>query len=312
MNGMTPLTATATVRASAPGKINVFLGVGAVMDDGYHEVASAYQALTLGDTVTARPAEDFRMTATHPVSGEELPVPAGALSLRAAKALAKRARFRGGVHLHVDKMLPISGGLGGGSANAAAALLACQELWGTELPRDTMAALAARIGADVPFALRGGSAIGTGRGDQLSPVLATGVFHWVIVLCTQGLSTVSAYRALDAHRVKHARDIEPAAQTPVVPAEVLHAIRAGDPDQLAAAMHNELQAAVLSMRPELSRVIECGEVAGALAGMVVGSGPSVAFLVADAEHAAEVSDELRAFGHNAHTVTSPSPGARLL
>ncbi|MGO3885205.1 MAG: 4-(cytidine 5'-diphospho)-2-C-methyl-D-erythritol kinase [Mycetocola sp.] len=309
---MTPVPQPRIARASAPGKINVFLGVGAVMDDGYHEVATAYQALALGDTVTARAADGFVMTATNPITGEQVPVPADALSLRAAKALARRTRFRGGVHLHVDKQLPVSGGMGGGSANAAAALLACQELWGVELTKDKLSALAARIGADVPFALRGGSAVGTGRGDQLSPALATGVFHWVVVLCTNGISTVTAYRALDEHRERHAQDIVPTSQTPRVPVEVLHAIRAGDPHQLAESMHNDLQAAVLGLRPDLSAVIERGELAGALAGMVVGSGPSVAFLVADAEHAYDVAEQLQAKGHSSYTVTSPVAGARLL
>ncbi|MGO2660720.1 4-(cytidine 5'-diphospho)-2-C-methyl-D-erythritol kinase [Mycetocola reblochoni] len=308
---MTPSPPSRAVRASAPGKINVFLGVGAVMEDGYHEIATAYQSLAVSDTVTASPAEGFRMTAAHPASGAAVPVPAAALTLRAAKALARRGRVAEGVHLHVDKLLPVSGGLGGGSANAAAALLACHELWGLDMSREELTSLASRIGADVPFALRGGSAIGTGRGDQLSPVLATGVFHWVIVLSGEGLSTVTAYRALDEHRERHVQDIGPAQRSPVVPVEVLHAIRAGDPYQLAEAMHNDLQAPVLRMRPELTTVMERGELAGALAGMVVGSGPSLAFLVADAEHAHAVSEELRASGHEAYTVTSPSQGARL-
>ena len=168
--------------------------------------------------------------------------------------------------------MPVTGGMGGGSADAAATLLACDALWGTELPRDEMLELARKLGADVPFAFTGGTAIGTGRGDELSPALAQGSFSWVLALADFGLSTPEVYRELDVHRERHAQDIFPADPRPTVDTDVLQALRAGDPHMLAAAMHNDLQAPALHLEPSLTTVLELGEQNGALAGIVSGSG----------------------------------------
>lgn len=155
--------------------------------------------------------------------------------------------------------------MGGGSADAAATLVACDALWGTELGREELLSLAARLGADVPFALTGGTAIGTGRGDQLSPALAKGTFQWVLVLADFGSSTPDVYRELDRHRDRHAQDIFPAQTQPTVDANVLQALRSGDAQVLAEALSNDLQAPALHLNPSLAGILELGEENGALA-----------------------------------------------
>ena len=172
--------------------------------------------------------------------------------------------------------------------------------------------LARRLGADVPFALTGGTAIGTGRGDELSPALASGTFQWVLALADFGLSTPAVYRELDAHRERHARDISPADASPSVDTDVLQALRAGDPHMLAAAMHNDLQAPALHLEPGLGDVLELGERNGALAGIVSGSGPTVAFLAADLDAALELQVALSAAQLNVVRATGPVHGARII
>ena len=198
------------------------------------------------------------------------------------------------MHLEIEKHVPIAGGMGGGSADAAATLVACDALWGTELGKEELHALAAKLGADVPFALTGGTAIGTGRGDQLSPALATGSFHWVLAVAEFGLSTPGVYRELDRHRDADPA-LGPASSTPrQVDADVLQALRAGDARLLADALHNDLQAAALRLAPGLGGILELGEANGALAGIVSGSGPTVAFLADDADSALELQVALSA------------------
>lgn len=300
------------VRVRAPGKINVFLGVGALQDDGYHEVATAYQAVSLYEDVRAEDAPDFSVTFSGTIDTAGLVTDGSNLALRAATLLAHRTGYRKGVRLHIDKSVPVAGGMGGGSADAAATLLACDALWGTGLHRDELLGIAAELGADVPFALLGGTAIGTGRGDQLSPALASGHVDWVLVLADYGLSTPEVYRELDRHRERHAGDIGPAVLQPQVDAAVLHALRAGDAVALAECLHNDLQAAALKLEPRLGEVLELGEKNGALAGIVSGSGPTLAFLVADDDDALELQVALAASGHRAVRVTGPVPGARIL
>jgi 4-diphosphocytidyl-2-C-methyl-D-erythritol kinase len=226
--------------------------------------------------------------------------------------VADAAGYRGGVRLTIDKQVPVAGGMGGGSADAAATLLAVDTLWGTALGREELLRLAAQLGADVPFAFAGGTAVGTGRGDELSPALAKGEFHWVLALSDAGLSTPAVYRALDEHRERYRADIAPAPTTPVVEANVLQALRAGDPDLLADCLHNDLQAPAMRLQPALATTLEIGEKAGALAGLVSGSGPTVAFLVADRDAALEVQVELSAAGMVAVRAAGPVHGARVL
>ncbi|MCC8909628.1 4-(cytidine 5'-diphospho)-2-C-methyl-D-erythritol kinase [Curtobacterium sp. GD1] len=309
---MTTLAAPTRVRTRAPGKINVYLSVGALQDDGYHDVATAYQAVSLYEDVSAEPADDFSVTFTGPIDTRSVPVDDSNLAIRAARLVADAAGYRGGVRLTIDKQVPVAGGMGGGSADAAATLLAVDTLWGTALGREELLRLAAQLGADVPFAFAGGTAVGTGRGDELSPALAKGEFHWVLALSDAGLSTPAVYRALDEHRERYRADIAPAPTTPVVEANVLQALRAGDPDLLADCLHNDLQAPAMRLQPALATTLEIGEKAGALAGLVSGSGPTVAFLVADRDAALEVQVELSAAGMVAVRAAGPVHGARVL
>jgi 4-diphosphocytidyl-2-C-methyl-D-erythritol kinase len=309
---MTSAAGPPFVHVRAPGKINVFLKVGALMEDGYHDVAIAYQAVSLYEDVRAFDADDFSVGVTGTVDISRVPTDATNIAVRAARLLARRTGFRGGVRLEIDKHVPVTGGMGGGSADAAATLLACDALWGTELPRDEMLALAAQLGADVPFAFTGGTAIGTGRGDQLSPALAKGQFQWVLAVSDFGLSTPAVYRELDEHRDRHALDIFPADPQPSVDANVLQALRAGDPHMLAETLYNDLQAPALHLEPSLAPVLELGEENGALAGIISGSGPTIAFLAADLDSALELQIALSAARLNVVRVTGPVHGAKII
>ena len=301
------------VHAKAPGKINVFLKVGALLEDGYHDVAIAYQAVSLYEDVRASLADDFSVAVSSAtVDISRVPTDASNIAIKAAQLLARTTGYRGGVHLDIDKHGPVTGGMGGGSADAAATLLACDALWGTQLPREQMLGLAAQLGADVPFALTGGTAIGTGRGDQLSPALAKGTFQWVLALSDFGLSTPAVYSELDSHRDRHKQDIFPADVAPSVDANVLQALRAGDPHMLAETLYNDLQAPALHLEPSLAAVLELGEENGALAGVISGSGPTVAFLAADLDGALELQIALSAARLTVVRATGPVHGARII
>jgi 4-diphosphocytidyl-2-C-methyl-D-erythritol kinase len=300
------------VHTRAPGKINVFLKVGALDDSGYHDVAIAYQAVSLYEDVRAYPADDFSVTTTGTVDISRVPNDGSNIAIKAALLLARTTGYRGGVRLEIEKHVPVTGGMGGGSADAAATLLACDTLWGTQVPREQMLELAAQLGADVPFAFTGGTAIGTGRGDQLSPALAKGQFQWVLALADFGLSTPAVYKELDDHRERNAQDIFPAELAPSVDAEVLQALRAGDPHMLAETLYNDLQAPALHLQPSLSAVLELGEENGALAGIISGSGPTVAFLAADLDSALELQIALSAAQLMVVRATGPVHGARVI
>ncbi|GAA1224640.1 4-(cytidine 5'-diphospho)-2-C-methyl-D-erythritol kinase [Rhodoglobus aureus] len=310
---MTSVSAASTmVHTRAPGKINVFLKVGSLLDDGYHDVAIAYQAVSLCEDVRAFHADDFSVSVSGTVNLSRVPTDGSNIAIKAARLLARRTGYRGGVRLEIEKRVPVTGGMGGGSADAAATLLACDALWGTNISREEMLSLAAELGADVPFALTGGTAIGTGRGDQLSPALAKGQFQWVLALADFGLSTPEVYEELDLHRQRHSQDIFPAEVAPTVDADVLQALRAGDPHMLAESLHNDLQAPALHMEPSLAAVIELGEKNGALAGIISGSGPTVAFLAADLDSALELQIALSAAQMTVVRATGPVHGARII
>jgi 4-diphosphocytidyl-2-C-methyl-D-erythritol kinase len=302
--------ATERVHVRAPGKLNLFFEVGGVQDDGYHDVASAYQAVSLYENVWASHSDEFTVSVTGTVDIDGVPADDRNLAVRAARLLAQRIGYNGGVHLDIAKSVPVAGGMGGGSADAAAALVACDALWRADLGTAELHKLAARLGADVPFALMGGTAVGTGRGDQLSPALAKGRFDWVVVPADAGLSTPEVYAHLDTLRTRH--DIGVDARVPEVDPAVLQALRAGDPAALAEHTRNDLQTAALSLRPGLRDVLEVGERAGALAGMVSGSGPTLAFLAGDPESALELQVMLSAAGHKALHVHGPVAGARVV
>lgn len=298
------------VHVRAPGKINVALDVGDVAPDGYHPVASVYQAVSCFEDVWARPADGYSVAVTGDVDVSGVPLDDSNLALRAARLVAQVAGWEGGVHLDVHKGVPVAGGMGGGSADAAAALVAVNELIDARLSPLELQQLGAELGADVPFAVLGGTAIGTGRGDELAPALVRGRFDWVLVTSGEGLSTPAVYGELD--RLRDVPDISPDHRTPRVDPAVLQALRAGDPVGLAAAVHNDLQQAALSLRPALGDLLRGGEGAGALAGIVSGSGPTLAFLAADADAADALAATLSASGHRALAVHGPVPGARVI
>lgn len=302
---------TRSVTATAPGKINVCLRVGPVRDDGYHDVATIFQAVSLVEEVTASESESISVSFTGPIDTSALSVDESNLVLRAARAVAAESGYTGGADIQVIKRVPIAGGMGGGSADAAATLVAVDALWGTNLGMPRLAEIAATLGADVPFALHGGTALGVGRGDVLSPVLAKATFHWVLVLNEVGLSTPDVFRQLDRHRAEHSIEIETVAVDPAIDPNLLQALRSGDAMALGEYLRNDLQAAALQLMPNLGETLEFGETHGALAGIVSGSGPTVALLAADEVSAARLAASLTADGRNAISVSAPTLGARV-
>lgn len=293
----------------APGKINLYLGVGAREDDGYHELATVFQAVSLFEDVTATIASDITVRTTGPEAHDGVPADERNLAVRAAKLLADRTGYRGGAHLEIHKRVPVAGGMGGGSADAAATLVALDHLWQLGLSIQELHEIGSELGADVPFALQGGTAIGTGRGDDLHPVLATGRFDWVLLTSKRGLSTPEVYGHLDALRDERSIDF---GVLPEVPAAVLQSLRGGFPEDLAEALHNDLQRPACELRPELADTIRHGIVAGALNAIVSGSGPTVALLCGGPEEAAAAVERLREVGLTSQHVHGPVPGARIM
>ena len=297
------------VRVRIPAKINLHLAVGPARPDGYHELTTVYHSVSLFDEVTARRGDQLTLTMEGEGAGV-LPLDESNLALRAARALAAAAGVPARARLHLRKHIPIAGGLAGGSADAAGALVACDSLWGTGLSRDELARIAATVGSDIPFLVYGGTALGTGRGETISPVLARPhSWHWVLAIADGGLSTPAVYRELDRLRAQGR------AEPPLGPPdELLGALRQRDPAVLAAALGNDMQVAAVSLRPALAGVLAAGQKAGALAAIVSGSGPTCVFLARDAGHAGVLAAELAQSDtcREALVVTGPVPGARAI
>lgn len=296
-----------------PAKINLCLGVGPVREDGYHPLATVYQAVDLHDEVRATLREDDEITvAVHAdldAAGEVVDVPQDDdnLAVRAARLLRDRTGVEGGVDLAIRKVIPVAGGMAGGSADAAAALVACNEVWGTGLPRTELEGLAAQLGSDVPFLLHGGIAMGGGRGETISPVLARGSYHWVFAMADRGLSTAAVYAEFD--RLNAGSTVP----QPEVSDALLAALRAGDAEALGQSLSNDLTAAALSLRPELEDTLTVGLEAGALGAILSGSGPTALFLAADEQHSLDLAFALSSASGCADVVQSRGPvaGARL-
>ncbi|WP_244501252.1 4-(cytidine 5'-diphospho)-2-C-methyl-D-erythritol kinase [Streptomyces sp. TP-A0874] len=313
-----PATATA-VTVRVPAKVNVQLAVGGLRADGFHDLANVFLAVSLHDEVTAAPAEELRITASGP-DAPLLPTDRANLAARAAELLADRYGIEPRVHLHIAKDIPVAGGMAGGSADAAAALVACDALWGTGASRAELLELCAVLGSDVPFSLVGGAALGRGRGELLTPLETAGTFHWVFAVADGGLSTPAVYRECDRLRLASGRGATVAELPDPEPSPgLLEALRTGEVRALAAALteggsSNDLQAAALSLRPSLSRTLAAGEEAGALAAVVSGSGPTTAFLVEDGPGAEAVAGALRDSGlcRSARTALGPVAGARVV
>ncbi|RAJ36072.1 4-diphosphocytidyl-2-C-methyl-D-erythritol kinase [Kitasatospora sp. SolWspMP-SS2h] len=303
------------VTVRVPAKVNVQLGVGGVRPDGYHDLANVFFAVALGDQVTATPGAGVTLSCDGP-DAAAVPLDEDNLAARAARLLAAHHGLADpGVHLHIDKAIPVAGGMAGGSADGAAALLACDALWGLDTPFDTLLELAAELGSDVPFALLGGVALGRGRGELLEPLPVSGTFHWVFAVADGGLSTPAVFRECDRLREESGRGSSLAdVPTPDADPALLAALAEGDPVALAAALGNDLQAAAVSLRPALADTLHAGTEAGALAALVSGSGPTCAFLAKDADSAAHLAAALRTSGtcRTAHATHGPVPGAQVV
>jgi 4-diphosphocytidyl-2-C-methyl-D-erythritol kinase len=307
---VTPAAPADAVAARAPAKVNALLAVGPLRTDGFHELRTVYLAVSLFDVVTARPGDGLSLA----VTGEDaavVPTDRRNLVWRAAELLAEHAGVPADAQLEITKSIPAAAGLAGGSADAAAALVALDALWGTRAHRDDLLGLAARLGSDVPFSLLGGVALGTGRGEQLTPALAGPSWHLVLGLAGEGLSTPSVYAELDrlraAGRVPDGSDL-------LAAEPVLAALRRGPAGALAAALGNDLQAPALALRPELGRALRAATGAGALGALVSGSGPTVAALAEDGPAAVRLAATLAAEGvfRTLRVVHGPVPGARLV
>jgi 4-diphosphocytidyl-2-C-methyl-D-erythritol kinase len=279
------------VTVQVPAKINLRLAVGALRADGFHDIRTVFHAVDCYDLVTASACDGLELSAGGPESSG-LPATEGNLAWRAAQLLAEHAGIKAAARLRIEKLIPIAAGLAGGSADAAGALLACDRLWELSLPAAELAAVAAQLGSDVAFALRGGTAQGTGRGEQLNPIEAAAEFHWVLAAADGELSTPAVYAELDRQR----------AETPSAPIELaepsgaLAALRSGDPVALAAELGNDLQPAAVALAPYLDQTLAAGRIFGALAGIVSGSGPTCVFLARDGAHAKELAAKLQASG----------------
>jgi 4-diphosphocytidyl-2-C-methyl-D-erythritol kinase len=301
------------VTVRVPAKVNLHLAVGSLRWDGYHELVSVFQALSMVDEVTVA-ATDEPGVQVYGEGAGMVPTDHRNLAWRAVLLLAEHVGRRPAVRVVLRKAIPVAGGMAGGSADAAGALVALTGLWRLDMSREELTGLAAGLGSDVPFALCGGTALGTGRGESLVPVLARHTFHWVIALDHHGLSTADVYRELDRLRgqasppagssLQRLGDVEP----------LLEALASGDPRQLALLLGNDLQAAAVSLRPALRRTLRAGVDAGALAGIVSGSGPSCAFLCADADAAVRAAAELAGAGvcRTVRVANGPVPGARVI
>ena len=309
-----------SVTARVPAKINLQLAVGPLRPDGYHGLVTVFHAISLFDEVTVVPAEADSVTVAGE-GAEHVPADGDNLALRAVRALRAAVAARDGVEpdagpdgrpgvaASIRKRIPVAGGLAGGSADAAAALVACNELWQAGLSVPELCEVGAGVGSDVAFAVLGGTAVGRGRGELLAPALVAPVsYHWVLAFADGHLSTPAVYGTLDRQRAG-----QPVAE-PEASAELLAALRSGVPERVAAALSNDLQAPALAMFPALRKTLTAGVEFGALAGLVSGSGPTCFFLARDERHATDLSVALSGAGvcRSVARATGAVPGATLI
>ena len=279
-----------TVRV--PAKVNLQLSVGPRESDGFHNLVSVFQAISIFDDVTVtktKPGDGI----TIAVTGEHVhgvPEDHTNLAVKAAQLVGSKFDFDVDVHIEVKKLIPVAGGMAGGSADAAATLVAMDALFDLEMSREELHSLGAVLGSDVPFMISGGTAIGQGRGDQLTAALSRGTYHWVLALSTVGLSTPAVYQECD--RLRAGLDIA----APQTSDALMQSLLAADPKAVGQALHNDLQSAACSLRPALTLVLDVGEEYGALGSIVSGSGPTVAFLVADEEQGLDLAVALTSSG----------------
>ena len=298
---------TKSVTVKVPGKVNIYLGVGPREFSGYHELATIFQAVGIYDEVTVSAADSLAISGLGPFA-DRIPTDETNLAWKAAELVARACGEEPNIHIQIDKSIPIAAGMAGGSADAAAVLVACDAYWNAGIPRDQLDAMAATLGSDVPFMLHGGCALGIGRGDVLSPVMTRGSFHWVFAIFDEGLSTAQIYEKTDDMRGLEFED------EPEVPTELLSALARGDAPALGRLLHNDLQLAATTSRPQLGRVLEQGIDLGALGAIISGSGPTCAFLVRDESSAIDLVVALKASGLVDDVLRTHGPvhGARVI
>jgi 4-diphosphocytidyl-2-C-methyl-D-erythritol kinase len=300
------------VTVRVPAKLNLQLAVGPPRADGYHDLVTVFHAVSLFDQVTVEPAERNGVTVTGE-GADRVPADQDNLALRAISALrtAVPDLGTGAVHVTIAKRIPVAAGLAGGSADAAAALVACNELWAVGLTQQQLSGIAATVGSDVAFALFGGTAVGRGRGEQLTPALAPATrYHWVLAFADGQLSTPAVYAALDRLRAAETR----ATADPDLDAPLMAALRSGDATRVGQRLSNDLQPAAVSLFPALRKTLTAGLELGALGALVAGSGPTCVFLAANAERALELAVSLSGAGvcRSVARVSGPVPGAALV
>jgi 4-diphosphocytidyl-2-C-methyl-D-erythritol kinase len=275
-----------------PAKVNLQLSVGPRESDGYHQLVTVFQAISIFDDVTIKIGEQgsgVNLT----VSGDQthgVPTDASNLVVKAVELIADNFEIDIDVSIDIKKSIPVAGGMAGGSADAAATIVAIDELYSLDMTREEMHAIAAQLGSDVPFLLSGGTAIGQGRGDQLTAALSRGTYHWVLALSSVGLSTPAVYGECD--RLRQGLDIS----EPQISDVLMQALLSADPSQVGKLLVNDLQPAACSLRPALRLILDVGQEYGALGAIVSGSGPTVAFLVSDEEHGLDLAVALSASG----------------
>lgn len=313
----TPTNTPRSVTVRVPAKVNVQLAVGGVRPDGFHDLANVFLAVAVYDEVTITKSDALRITA----SGREAHrVPLGTTNLAATAALLLASRYGASpdVHIHIAKDIPVAGGMAGGSADCAAAVVGCAALWGIKAERDDLLAVCAELGSDVPFSLVGGAALGRGRGERLTPLETGATFHWVFALAEGGLSTPAVYRECDRLRACAPTTQLPTGEPEPAPA-LLAALRSGDPVALGNALmaggsSNDLQVAALALRPALADTLRAGTDAGALGAIVSGSGPTCAFLAKNPESASDIADSLLASAtcRAVRVARGPANGAQII
>ena len=281
-----------SVTVRVPAKVNLQLSVGPRESDGYHQLVTVFQAISIFDDVTIKIGEQGSGVSLT-VSGDQthgVPTDASNLVVKAVELIADKLEIDIDVSIDIKKSIPVAGGMAGGSADAAATIVAIDELYSLDMTREEMHAIAAQLGSDVPFLLSGGTAIGQGRGDQLTAALSRGTYHWVLALSSVGLSTPAVYGECD--RLRQGLDIS----EPQISDVLMQALLSADPSQVGKLLVNDLQPAACSLRPALRLILDVGQEYGALGAIVSGSGPTVAFLVSDEEHGLDLAVALSASG----------------
>ena len=278
-----------SVEVQVPAKVNLQLSVGPKEADGYHEVVTVFQAISLFDNLRISQSEQFDITLEGDFTNG-VPVDQSNLVAKAVELMADKFEIDRNLSIEINKSIPVAGGMAGGSADAAATLLGIDQLFGLGLSKDELGEVARKLGSDVPFMLHGGTAVGRGRGDEITPALSRGNYHWVIAVSSNGLATPAVYGECD--RLRTGLDIK----APSINDELLQALLSGDSVRVGRALNNDLQAAAISLRPALRLILDTGQEYGALGGIVSGSGPSVAFLVADEDHSLDLAVALTSSG----------------